>query len=59
MVIGASTAGSHILLTSAKLSEQNQPSIFFINNLLRAKDAVVAINKWILVGFSRRTLQRN
>ncbi|MFQ3181611.1 MAG: sulfate adenylyltransferase subunit 1 [Polaribacter sp.] len=53
MVTGASTAQASIVLIDARngIVEQTYRH-FFINNLLRIKDVVIAINKMDLVGFS-------
>ena len=53
MVTGASTSQAAIILIDARhgVIEQTYRH-FFINNLLRIKDVIVAINKMDLVGFS-------
>lgn len=53
MVTGASTAQASIILIDARNGVVEQTyRHFFINNLLRIKDVVVAINKMDLVDFS-------
>ncbi len=53
MVTGASTSQAAIILIDARKGVIEQTNRhFFINNLLRIKDVVVAINKMDLVGFS-------
>lgn len=53
MVTGASTSQAAIILIDARKGVIEQTNRhFFINNLLRVKDVVVAINKMDLVGFS-------
>ena len=53
MVTGASTAQASIVLIDARNGVVEQTyRHFFINNLLRIKDVVIAINKMDLVGFS-------
>ena len=54
MVTGASTAQASIILIDARNGVVEQTyRHFFINNLLRIKDVVVAINKMDLVDFSK------
>lgn len=53
MVTGASTSQAAIILVDARKGVIEQTNRhFFINNLLRVKDVVVAINKMDLVDFS-------
>ncbi|WP_418500998.1 sulfate adenylyltransferase subunit 1 [Flagellimonas sp.] len=53
MVTGASTSQAAIILIDARKGVIEQTNRhFFINNLLRVKDVIVAINKMDLVGFS-------
>ena len=53
MVTGASTAQASIVLIDARNGVVEQTyRHFFINNLLRIKDVVIAINKMYLVDFS-------
>lgn len=53
MVTGASTSQAAIILIDARKGVIEQTNRhFFINNLLRVKDIIVAINKMDLVGFS-------
>ncbi|MCK0161770.1 sulfate adenylyltransferase subunit 1 [Allomuricauda sp. F6463D] len=56
MVTGASTSQASIILIDARkgVIEQTHRH-FFINNLLRVKDVIVAINKMDLVDFSEKT----
>lgn len=56
MVTGASTSQAAIILIDARkgVIEQTHRH-FFINNLLRVKEVVVAINKMDLVDFSKET----
>ncbi|WP_421807914.1 sulfate adenylyltransferase subunit 1 [Flagellimonas sp.] len=56
MVTGASTSQASIILIDARkgVIEQTHRH-FFINNLLRIKDVIVAINKMDLVDFSQET----
>lgn len=56
MVTGASTSQASIILIDARkgVIEQTHRH-FFINNLLRVKDVIVAINKMDLVDFSEQT----
>ena len=54
MVTGASTAQASIILIDARNGVVEQTyRHFFINNLLRIKDVVIAINKMDLVNFSQ------
>jgi sulfate adenylyltransferase subunit 1 len=56
MVTGASTSQVAIILIDARKGVIEQTNRhFFINNLLRIKDVVVAINKMDLVDFSEET----
>ena len=53
MVTGASTSQAAIILIDARKGVIEQTNRhFFINNLLRIKEVIVAINKMDLVGFS-------
>lgn len=53
MVTGASTSEASIILIDARNGVIEQTfRHFFINNLMRVKDVVVAVNKMDLVGFS-------
>ena len=53
MVTGASTSQAAIILVDARKGAIEQTyRHFFINNLLKVKDIVVAVNKMDLVGFS-------
>src|SRR5690606_26447372 len=53
MVTGASTSQAAIILIDARKGVIEQTNRhFFINNLLRVKDVIVAINKMDLVDFS-------
>ncbi|MEI6866288.1 GTP-binding protein [Flavicella sp.] len=53
MVTGASTSQAAIILVDARKGVIEQTyRHFFINNLLKVKDIVVAVNKMDLVGFS-------
>ncbi len=53
MVTGASTSQAAIILIDARKGVIEQTNRhFFINNLLRVKEVIVAINKMDLVGFS-------
>lgn len=55
MVTGASTSQAAIILIDARKGVIEQTNRhFFINNLLRIKDVVVAINKMDLVDFSEK-----
>jgi len=55
MVTGASTAQASIVLIDARKGVVEQTyRHFFINNLLRIKDVVIAINKMDLVDFSEK-----
>ena len=56
MVTGASTSQAAIILIDARKGVIEQTNRhFFINNLLRVKDVIVAINKMDLVDFSETT----
>ena len=56
MVTGASTSQAAIILIDARKGVIEQTNRhFFINNLLRVKDVIVAINKMDLVDFSEET----
>ena len=56
MVTGASTSQAAIILIDARKGVIEQTNRhFFINNLLRIKDVVVAINKMDLVDYSEET----
>ncbi|WP_281541009.1 sulfate adenylyltransferase subunit 1 [Maribacter aestuarii] len=56
MVTGASTSQAAIILIDARKGVIEQTNRhFFINNLLRIKEVIVAINKMDLVGFSEET----
>ena len=56
MVTGASTSQASIILVDARKGVIEQTyRHFFINNLLRVKDVIVAINKMDLVNFSEET----
>jgi sulfate adenylyltransferase subunit 1 len=59
MVTGASTSQAAIILIDARhgVIEQTYRH-FFINNLLRIKDVIVAINKMDLVNFSEEIYQK-
>lgn len=58
MVTGASTSQAAIILIDARKGVIEQTNRhFFINNLLRVKDVVVAINKMDLVGYSQQVFQ--
>jgi sulfate adenylyltransferase subunit 1 len=58
MVTGASTAQASIVLIDARNGVVEQTyRHFFINNLLRIKEVVIAINKMDLVGFSEEKYQ--
>jgi len=58
MVTGASTSQAAIVLIDARKGVIEQTNRhFFINNLLRVKEVVVAINKMDLVDFSEETYQ--
>ncbi|UZO81001.1 GTP-binding protein [Aquimarina sp. ERC-38] len=55
MVTGASTSQASIILVDARKGVIEQTyRHFFINNLLRVKDVIVAINKMDLVDFSEK-----
>ena len=59
MVTGASTAQASIVLVDARNGVVEQTyRHFFINNLLRIKDVVIAINKMDLVDFSEEKYNR-
>lgn len=59
MVTGASTSQAAIILIDARKGVIEQTNRhFFINNLLRIKDVVVAINKMDLVAYSEETYNR-
>ncbi|MEM9868661.1 MAG: GTP-binding protein, partial [Bacteroidota bacterium] len=54
MVTGASTSQAAIILIDARKGVVEQTNRhFFINNLLRIKEVIIAINKMDLVGFSQ------
>ena len=56
MVTGASTSQASIILIDARKGVIEQTNRhFFINNLLRIKDVVVAVNKMDLVDYSEET----
>ncbi len=56
MVTGASTSQAAIVLIDARKGVIEQTNRhFFINNLLRIKDVIVAVNKMDLVDFSEET----
>lgn len=56
MVTGASTSQAAIILIDARKGVIEQTNRhFFINNLLRIKNVIVAINKMDLVGYSEET----
>ncbi|MDX1446346.1 sulfate adenylyltransferase subunit 1 [Lishizhenia sp.] len=59
MVTGASTSQASIILIDARkgVTEQTKRH-FFINNLLRIKDIVVAINKMDLVAYSQEVFEK-
>lgn len=58
MVTGASTSQASIILVDARKGVIEQTyRHFFINNLLRVKDIIVAINKMDLVDFSEATYE--
>ncbi|TYP75902.1 sulfate adenylyltransferase subunit 1 [Aquimarina intermedia] len=58
MVTGASTSQASIILVDARKGVIEQTyRHFFINNLLRVKDIIVAINKMDLVDFSENTFK--
>jgi len=58
MVTGASTSQASIILVDARKGVIEQTyRHFFINNLLRVKDVIVAINKMDLVDFSQSTYE--
>ncbi|MCF7567135.1 GTP-binding protein [Sabulilitoribacter arenilitoris] len=59
MVTGASTSQASIILIDARKGVIEQTNRhFFINNLLRIKDVVVAINKMDLVHYSEETYNK-
>jgi len=59
MVTGASTSQASIVLIDARKGVIEQTNRhFFINNLLRIKDVVVAINKMDLVDYSEETYNK-
>ncbi|GAL61417.1 sulfate adenylyltransferase subunit 1 [Algibacter lectus] len=59
MVTGASTSQASIILIDARKGVIEQTNRhFFINNLLRVKDVVVAINKMDLVDYSEETYNK-
>ncbi len=59
MVTGASTSQASIILIDARKGVIEQTNRhFFINNLLRVKDIVVAINKMDLVDYSEETYNK-
>ncbi|WP_034046009.1 sulfate adenylyltransferase subunit 1 [Wocania ichthyoenteri] len=59
MVTGASTSQASIILIDARKGVIEQTNRhFFINNLLRIKDVVVAINKMDLVDYSEETYNK-
>ena len=59
MVTGASTSQASIILIDARKGVIEQTNRhFFINNLLRIKDIVVAINKMDLVDYSEETYNK-
>ncbi len=59
MVTGASTSQASIILIDARKGVIEQTyRHFFINNLLRVKHIIVAINKMDLVGFSQTTFEQ-
>ena len=58
MVTGASTSQAAIILIDARKGVIEQTNRhFFINNLLRVKDVIVAINKMDLVDYSQDVFQ--
>jgi sulfate adenylyltransferase subunit 1 len=58
MVTGASTAQASIILVDARNGVVEQTyRHFFINNLLRIKEVIVAVNKMDLVNFSEEKFQ--
>ncbi len=58
MVTGASTSQASIILVDARKGVIEQTyRHFFINNLLRVKDVIVAINKMDLVDFSQEKFE--
>jgi len=59
MVTGASTSQASIILIDARKGVIEQTyRHFFINNLLRVKNVIVAINKMDLVGYSETTFHQ-
>ncbi|MFT6320631.1 MAG: sulfate adenylyltransferase subunit 1 [Granulosicoccus sp.] len=59
MVTGASTSQASIILIDARKGVIEQTyRHFFINNLLRVKNVIVAINKMDLVGYSETTFNQ-
>ncbi len=58
MVTGASTSQASIILVDARNGVVEQTNRhFFINNLLRVKDVIVAVNKMDLVDFSEEKFE--
>ncbi len=58
MVTGASTSQAAIILIDARKGVVEQTyRHFFINNLLRVKDVIVAVNKMDLVGYSEEIFE--
>ncbi len=58
MVTGASTSQASIILVDARKGVVEQTyRHFFINNLLRVKDVIVAINKMDLVDYAQETYE--
>ena len=58
MVTGASTSQASIILVDARKGVIEQTyRHFFINNLLRVKDVIVAVNKMDLVDFSQESYE--
>ena len=59
MVTGASTSQASVILIDARKGVIEQTNRhFFINNLLRIKDVVVAINKMDLVDYSEKVYEK-
>jgi len=59
MVTGASTSQAAIILIDARKGVVEQTNRhFFINNLLRVKDVIVAVNKMDLVDFSQEIFNK-
>ncbi|MDH7445221.1 sulfate adenylyltransferase subunit 1 [Aquimarina sp. 2201CG14-23] len=59
MVTGASTSQASIILVDARKGVIEQTyRHFFINNLLRVKDVIVAVNKMDLVDFSQEKYEK-